>query len=120
MGNLARFKRKKSVFFKDENIKFHAPSYSLHFNNTDHEMTEYELEDTRNVLILNGNDLKISELVQLGTGKFKIQLSEETYTLIRDSRKVVEDLMEGNSSIYGINTGFGKFATTIIPGDQLE
>lgn len=104
----------------NENIKFHAPSYSLHFNNTDLEMTEYELEDTRNVLVLNGNDLKISELVQLGTGKFKIQLSEATWQLIRDSRKVVEDLITGKSSIYGINTGFGKFANTVIPGDQLE
>ena len=48
------------------------------------------------------------------------QLENQTYDLIGESRKIVDELIAGKSSIYGINTGFGKFATTVIPGDQLE
>lgn len=33
---------------------------------------------------------------------------------------MVDDLISERKSIYGINTGFGKFASTVIPDDQLE
>jgi histidine ammonia-lyase len=40
--------------------------------------------------------------------------------LIKDSRQVVDNLTFSDKSVYGINTGFGKFATTVIPNDKLE
>ena len=47
-------------------------------------------------------------------------MSEETWNLIKASRKVVNDIIDEKQCIYGINTGFGKFATTVIPENQLE
>jgi len=47
-------------------------------------------------------------------------LSNETWDLIKESRKVVDDLVQEKVSIYGINNGFGKFANTVIPDHQLE
>ena len=91
---------------------------------------------------MNGNDLKLPELVLLGSGKYKInvsflpnafllntlfffnsallQLKPETWELLRQTRQVVDDLVDQKKSIYGINTGFGKFANTVIPEDKLE
>ena len=47
-------------------------------------------------------------------------MSDETWNLIKASRKVVNDIIDEKQCIYGINTGFGKFATTVIPENQLE
>ncbi|CAF0940234.1 unnamed protein product [Brachionus calyciflorus] len=100
----------------NENVKYHGPTYSMHFNVD--ETTDFV--DTRETLFLNGNDLKICDLVRLGTGKYKIGIADETWQLVRESRQVVDDFVAGKSCIYGINTGFGKFASTVIPSDQLE
>lgn len=82
----------------------------------------------------------IKDLVRLGSGKYKmnvlyhfkfyskwfnkafifIKLTKETWDLIKQSRQVVNDLISEHKCIYGINTGFGKFASTVIPDDQLE
>ena len=50
----------------------------------------------------------------------KLKLTKETWELIKQSRQVVNDLISEHKCIYGINTGFGKFASTVIPDDQLE
>ena len=51
---------------------------------------------------------------------FSNQLSEDTWDLIGESRQVVKDLVCKGKCIYGINTGFGQFATVVIAPDQLE
>ena len=40
--------------------------------------------------------------------------------MIKNTRQVVNDLIQGKACVYGINTGFGKFASTVIADDQLE
>ena len=51
---------------------------------------------------------------------FNFKLLEETWARIRETRKIVEESTLHGASIYGVNTGFGKFATTSIPDSQLE
>jgi histidine ammonia-lyase len=69
---------------------------------------------------LDGNTLTTAVLCQLSSGELKIALKEETWDIIKQSRKVVDDLLESKKTVYGINTGFGKFATVKIPTDSLE
>lgn len=104
----------------NENIKFHAPSHSHDFVNETETSTLYTENDERPTIFVDGNDLCIKDLVRLGTGKFKINLTEQTWNLIKTSRQVVNDLISEHKCIYGINTGFGKFASTVIPDTQLE
>jgi len=40
--------------------------------------------------------------------------------LIKDTRSIVSDKINNGCTVYGINTGFGKFANTEIRDDQLE
>ena len=39
---------------------------------------------------------------------------------VRKCRQVVEDIASKNNPVYGINTGFGNFATVSIPADKLS
>lgn len=106
-----------SIYINENVNLLSGSNSSYYFDNT--EMDELDFNRNSKFVTLNGNDLKISELVLLGTGIFKIKLSNKTLDIIRESRKVVDDIAH-ESIVYGVNTGFGKFATTTIPDSQLE
>lgn len=71
-------------------------------------------------IYLDGCSLTIQELYNLGycKEKIKIALSEATWNKVRKARKVIDDIIKEGRVVYGINTGFGRFATTHIPPDQ--
>ena len=59
------------------------------------------------MIILNGNDLTISQVVRVSKNRVKVKLSEGARRKIIQSRKKVEDMMKEGETIYGVNTGFG-------------
>ncbi|XP_072097918.1 histidine ammonia-lyase-like isoform X3 [Mobula birostris] len=71
-------------------------------------------------IYLDGNHLTIEELVRLGRGLYKIKLTAEAEEKIRQSRLLLENIVKENKVVYGITTGFGKFARTIIPHNKLK
>jgi len=48
----------------------------------------------------------------------EIDLTDEAWERVRASRKVIDDIVESGEVVYGINTGFGKFATVVIPKEE--
>ncbi len=48
-----------------------------------------------------------------------VTLSDAARTRIRAARAVVERIVDGPDSVYGVNTGFGKFATVRVDHGQL-
>src|SRR5215467_2963688 len=50
----------------------------------------------------------------IGSGKIKGILAESAIKKINNSRQYVQDIVENNKTVYGINTGFGILATTKI------
>ncbi|MCB9919296.1 MAG: histidine ammonia-lyase [Planctomycetes bacterium] len=72
-------------------------------------------------LVLNGQDLKISELARvLGAEPPALELSNEARERCRASRAVIEDVMRRGDVVYGVNTGFGKLARIRIEASRLE
>ncbi|RNF09584.1 putative histidine ammonia-lyase [Trypanosoma rangeli] len=72
-------------------------------------------------VILDGCSLTPDALYSLGYEKgATIELSDEAVTKIKAGRAVIDKIVEENQTVYGINTGFGKFESTIIAPDQLE
>uniref|UniRef100_A0A673C446 Histidine ammonia-lyase n=1 Tax=Sphaeramia orbicularis TaxID=375764 RepID=A0A673C446_9TELE len=72
--------------------------------------------------VLEDNDfihLTTADLVSLGQGLFKIKLTPEAEGRVKASREVIDATIRENRVVYGINTGFGKFAQTLIPKEQL-
>lgn len=70
-------------------------------------------------LVLDGNSLSSDELMKLGKGVYKIKVSNESAEKVTKARKMLEDILTDNKVVYGITTGFGKFARVRISKENL-
>lgn len=71
-------------------------------------------------LLLDGYSLSTDDLLQLGKGLFKIRLTKEAEEKVNKARQMVDDIVKENRVVYGITTGFGKFARTVIDKQKLQ
>ncbi|NWU97693.1 HUTH lyase, partial [Upupa epops] len=71
-------------------------------------------------IALDGNSLTTEDLVSLGKGLYKIKLTPEAEAKVNQSREVIERIVKEQTVVYGITTGFGKFARTVIPNSKLR
>ncbi|MDE0953700.1 MAG: histidine ammonia-lyase [Candidatus Poseidoniales archaeon] len=72
------------------------------------------------VIVLDGNSLTIEELVSIKEITTKVKLSEGSIISIRESRKLVEEIVSSGDVVYGINTGFGALSNVTILPEELE
>ncbi|ELT90734.1 hypothetical protein CAPTEDRAFT_167650 [Capitella teleta] len=68
---------------------------------------------------LDGNTLTCDDLMRLGKGELKIKLSKEAVDNVNKARRLLEEILADNKVVYGITTGFGKFANTLIDKKDL-
>lgn len=73
----------------------------------------------QNLEIVPGK-LTIQNLRTLSRDQVSISLSNNCRTQVDESVATVKNLIENGRVIYGINTGFGLLAKTIIPQEELE
>ncbi|MBY9001869.1 MAG: histidine ammonia-lyase [Candidatus Heimdallarchaeota archaeon] len=71
-------------------------------------------------IILDGKTLTINDLIKVTRFEKGVKISDEGKVKIEEARKIIEDKLEKNETIYGISTGFGKLANTIISPSQRE
>ncbi|CAL4099478.1 unnamed protein product, partial [Meganyctiphanes norvegica] len=71
-------------------------------------------------LTLDGESLSPSDLVSLGKGHYKIRLSKEAEDKVILARQLVETIVDEKKVVYGVTTGFGKFAKVVISPEQLD
>uniref|UniRef100_A0A3Q3F6G8 Histidine ammonia-lyase n=1 Tax=Labrus bergylta TaxID=56723 RepID=A0A3Q3F6G8_9LABR len=71
-------------------------------------------------ICLDGNSLTSTDLVNLGRGLYKIKLTMEAEKKVVKSRELLDTIVKENKVVYGITTGFGKFARTVIPVSKLK
>ncbi|CAD5119142.1 DgyrCDS7782 [Dimorphilus gyrociliatus] len=76
-------------------------------------------EEPSEFIVLDGNSLSCEDLVLLGKGKIKIKLSNDSIGRVKKARQMLEEIVQENKVVYGITTGFGKFARVVIPKDDL-
>jgi histidine ammonia-lyase len=72
------------------------------------------------VLRLDGNGLGLPELSAVADRAVRVTLSPSARVAIRASRRVVERAIRSGAKVYGVTTGFGKFADVAIPRDRIE
>src|SRR5690349_12709876 len=58
--------------------------------------------------------LTVDKTIALASGTLKGKLNEAAITRIRVSQQHVQDIVDNNKTVYGINTGFGILANTKI------
>ncbi|XP_045409147.1 histidine ammonia-lyase isoform X1 [Lemur catta] len=71
-------------------------------------------------IALDGNSLTTEDLVSLGKGHYKIKLTPTAEKVVQKSREVIDSIVKEKTVVYGITTGFGKFARTVIPNNKLQ
>jgi histidine ammonia-lyase len=69
---------------------------------------------------INGKNLTIEDVVKVARNYEKVEISREAYEQMKKSRLVVEKMVANEEIVYGITTGFGKFANVSISSDELE
>ncbi|HWO97175.1 MAG TPA: histidine ammonia-lyase [Bacillus sp. (in: firmicutes)] len=69
---------------------------------------------------LDGNTLTLEQIAQVLDHNATVEISEESWRKVKQSRAVVEKHIAEGSVVYGVNTGFGKFSDTIISNEDVE
>ncbi|MGZ0052953.1 histidine ammonia-lyase [Brevibacillus gelatini] len=69
---------------------------------------------------MNGNDLRIEDVVLIARNSHRIELTQKALENVRRSRAMVEKMVEEQKVVYGITTGFGKFSDVMIQGEDVS
>ncbi len=68
---------------------------------------------------LTGHDLTAAQLWAISQGE-GVTLDEGSLAKVAENRGVIDRILLEGRTVYGINTGFGQFATVVIAPDQLQ
>ncbi|MCK5848219.1 MAG: histidine ammonia-lyase [Caldisericia bacterium] len=71
-------------------------------------------------ILIDGHSLSLSIIDAVAVKKEKIKINPDVYKRVNDSVKYVSEIVENDQVVYGINTGFGKLASTKIDKSQLS
>ena len=67
---------------------------------------------------LSGAGLDARALARIAAGE-GVSLDEAALARVVENRTVIQGILDEGRTVYGINTGFGQFATVVIPPEQL-
>ena len=71
-------------------------------------------------IILDGKSLTLEQINQVVNYNEKVELSQKSKENVKFCRKYVENIIKENRTVYGLTTGFGKFATIRIEPDKVD
>ena len=72
------------------------------------------------MLELNGQQLTLQQIVDVASGNEQVSLGDEARARVEKARRVVEDIVEQQRTVYGVNTGFGKLSDVNIERSDLR
>ena len=76
--------------------------------------------DNRPVVMLNGYDLTVDDIVAVGIGDKRVGLDARAVERCAASRRFLEEEVAAKRIIYGVNTSFGPMCNKIIDDSQIE
>lgn len=79
-----------------------------------------EAEKGDSKMLLDGNSLNLADVVKVARGYEKVGLSEQGKRQIVASRAIVDKVLEKESAVYGISTGFGDLSSVLISKEERE
>ena len=71
-------------------------------------------------LLISKHSMGWRDLAPLLEGPIRISLSPEAKIVIRNSHKVLKEILNSGQQVYGVNTGFGKLSTVSISPVDLK
>lgn len=71
-------------------------------------------------LIINENDLTLSDIAYFVEDNPPVEIGDSIIKKIEHSREIISDIVNSGRTVYGVNTGFGRFSDVKISRDQTE
>jgi histidine ammonia-lyase len=71
-------------------------------------------------IAVDGNPKTIQEIAKVAFDREQVEIPPETWNKMQASRQIVEDIVSHKNRVYGINTGFGKFADVAISVENIR
>lgn len=65
-------------------------------------------------VILDGYNLTLEEVINVARYKAEVEISEEAIEKVKESRKIIDEIVESERVVYGVNTGFGSLMSVSI------
>ncbi|WP_062350286.1 histidine ammonia-lyase [Bacillus kwashiorkori] len=72
------------------------------------------------MVILTGKNLTWADVNKVLYKNEQVEVSDDSLANVVESRNLVDKIVAENRTVYGINTGFGKFSDVVIEADQVE
>ncbi|MGF6376422.1 histidine ammonia-lyase [Clostridiales Family XIII bacterium PM5-7] len=69
-------------------------------------------------VMINGKDLTIDEVIRVCREDEKVEIAPEAKKAVQKARDYIEKKLEDGAIIYGLTTGFGKFANVLISKEE--
>jgi histidine ammonia-lyase len=69
---------------------------------------------------LTGRQLSLAAIERVARGQAQVQVADSARVRIEASRRVIEEIIEGEAVVYGVNTGFGKLSEVHIARSDLR
>ena len=70
-------------------------------------------------VIVTGDGLTVQDVIDVASGEARAELSPDVPATMEFSRSVVAAATQGDTPVYGVNTGFGALADTPVPIQDL-
>ena len=74
----------------------------------------------KSTLTITGKDLTFDEIRFFLDKNPRVKFDEAVVETIKDSRQIIKDILNTGKVVYGVNTGFGKFADVRIKKEKTE
>jgi len=71
-------------------------------------------------VIISSKGLSLEDVIKVARGKAIVSLDKESKKKINQSNELVNKLLKEKRVVYGVSTGFGKFADVVIDDKQSE
>ena len=69
---------------------------------------------------LDGETVSSSDIYDIAYGRARAEIALDAMPKIAAARQVVENIIEKDLTVYGVNTGFGSLVNESIPEDQIK
>ncbi len=69
-------------------------------------------------VIINSSGTSLDQVRKIVEGA-SYELGQDSIDAINSAREKIESLLDSGKPIYGVNTGFGRLASTVVPDDEL-
>ena len=71
-----------------------------------------------NRVVLTGADLTVEDVEAVARRGAEVALDANARERMQEARRVIEDLVGRGEVVYGVTTGFGDLASTLVPAED--